>query len=216
MKYLIFWGGTGQAIVLEEFLCEEEYKLIAIFDRNKELKPPFKNVPVYPAEEFKKWSAEQDVSNIYFVSAIAGHRNRQRLIKHNLMKDIGLKPLTAIHPSAYLAKNAKISEGCQIMANSTICARAKIGKCTIVNTAASIDHECEIGRAVHIGPGAHLSGCVAVGDFSFLGTGCTILPRVKIGKNSIIGAGAVVTKDVPDNVVAVGTPAKVVRKNEKK
>jgi maltose O-acetyltransferase len=44
-----------------------------------------------------------------------------------------------------------------------------------------------------------------------VGIGAVVLPRIKIGSNAIIGAGAVVTKDVPDNAVAVGNPARVVR-----
>jgi acetyltransferase-like isoleucine patch superfamily enzyme len=45
--------------------------------------------------------------------------------------------------------------------------------------------------------------------------GSNIIDNVKIGKNVIIGAGSLVTKDIPDNVVAYGNPCKIVRKNEK-
>jgi len=44
-----------------------------------------------------------------------------------------------------------------------------------------------------------------------LGANATILPGITIGKNSMVGAGAVVTKDVPDNVLVVGNPAKIVK-----
>ena len=45
--------------------------------------------------------------------------------------------------------------------------------------------------------------------------GSNIIDNVKIGKNVIIGAGSLVTKDIPDDVVAYGNPCKIVRKNEK-
>lgn len=45
----------------------------------------------------------------------------------------------------------------------------------------------------------------------WLGGGCTILSGVTIGENSVIGAGSVVTNDIPDNVIAAGNPAKVIR-----
>jgi len=45
-----------------------------------------------------------------------------------------------------------------------------------------------------------------------IGSSATILCGVTIGKNAIVGAGAVVTKDVPDNTVVAGVPAKIVRK----
>lgn len=53
-------------------------------------------------------------------------------------------------------------------------------------------------------------GKISVGEGSLIGARSVIMPGVKIGKNCVIGVGAVVTKDVPDNSVAVGIPAKVV------
>jgi acetyltransferase-like isoleucine patch superfamily enzyme len=52
---------------------------------------------------------------------------------------------------------------------------------------------------------------IEIGDGAWLGSACIILDGVKIGKGAIIGAGAVVTKDVPDHCLAVGSPAKVIR-----
>lgn len=53
-------------------------------------------------------------------------------------------------------------------------------------------------------------GRISVGENTFLGARCIILPDVHIGKNCVIAAGAVVTKDIPDNSVAAGVPAKVI------
>ena len=46
----------------------------------------------------------------------------------------------------------------------------------------------------------------------WIGAGVTILPGVTIGENSVVGAGSIVTKDVEDNALAVGSPAKVIKK----
>ena len=53
-------------------------------------------------------------------------------------------------------------------------------------------------------------GCIDIGDNVFIGSNTTILQNVKIGSNVIIGAGTLVNKDIPDNSVVVGVPAKVV------
>lgn len=53
---------------------------------------------------------------------------------------------------------------------------------------------------------------IHIGKGCWLGTGVIVLPGVTIGDNVVVGAGAVVNKDLPDNVVAVGTPAHVLRK----
>ena len=52
---------------------------------------------------------------------------------------------------------------------------------------------------------------VFIGENVWIGSGAIIVPGVHIGKNSVIGAGSVVTKDVPENVVAVGNPCRVLR-----
>ncbi|MET0871100.1 MAG: DapH/DapD/GlmU-related protein, partial [Paeniglutamicibacter terrestris] len=53
---------------------------------------------------------------------------------------------------------------------------------------------------------------ITIGENVWIGGGATILPGVSIGENSVIGAGSVVTRDVPANVVAVGNPARVMKK----
>lgn len=52
---------------------------------------------------------------------------------------------------------------------------------------------------------------ISIGDNVWIGANCTILPGVTIGNNAVIGAGSVVTKDIPESVVAVGNPCKVSR-----
>lgn len=55
---------------------------------------------------------------------------------------------------------------------------------------------------------------VTIGDDCWIGGGTVICPGVTIGKRCVIGAGSVVTKDIPDDSLAVGNPAKVIRKLE--
>lgn len=52
---------------------------------------------------------------------------------------------------------------------------------------------------------------VEIGDNVWIGGGVTITPGVKIGNNSVVGAGSVVTKDIPENVVAVGNPCRIIK-----
>jgi acetyltransferase-like isoleucine patch superfamily enzyme len=60
----------------------------------------------------------------------------------------------------------------------------------------------------------HISGAVNIGELSFLGIGATIIQGIKIGKNVTIGAGSVAIKDIPDNVIAVGNLAKIIKSNK--
>jgi acetyltransferase-like isoleucine patch superfamily enzyme len=57
----------------------------------------------------------------------------------------------------------------------------------------------------------NISGHVNIGEEVSVGTGSKIIQNISIGRNTIIGAGAIVTKDIPENVVAVGMPAKPIK-----
>jgi galactoside O-acetyltransferase len=75
------------------------------------------------------------------------------------------------------------------------------------------------GHNVHFGSGIYVNsnltvvddGHIYIGENVWIGSGAVIVPGVHIGKNSVIGAGSIVTKDIPDNVVAVGNPCRVLR-----
>jgi acetyltransferase-like isoleucine patch superfamily enzyme len=70
-----------------------------------------------------------------------------------------------------------------------------------------------VGDFSSINPGTNIAGNVKIGEGTTIGMGTNILHGVKIGKNSVIGAGSVVTKDIPDNVIAYGSPCKIIREN---
>ena len=61
------------------------------------------------------------------------------------------------------------------------------------------------------GRGLQFNKDVHIGANSWIGAGAIIMPGVTIGKNVVIGAGSIVTKDIPDNVIAVGNPCKILR-----
>ena len=59
--------------------------------------------------------------------------------------------------------------------------------------------------------GYQFNASIKIGNNCWLGAGVIVLPGVTIGDNTVIGAGSIVTKDIPDNVIAVGNPCKVLR-----
>lgn len=118
----------------------------------------------------------------------------------------------AIHPLAIVSDTVIIGDGTVIMQGAIIQSCASIGMHCIINTGASIDHECVVGDFVHISPHSTLCGNVTVGEGTWIGAGATIIPGIKIGKWCVIGAGSVVTKDIPDRVLAVGNRCKIIKK----
>jgi sugar O-acyltransferase (sialic acid O-acetyltransferase NeuD family) len=211
---IIFWGATGHAKVLRELTERLGYRLVAIFDNNPQVPPPFAGVPIYYGPEgFREWKLENGDLETACLVAIGGAKGRDRMHIQRFLEQNGVKPITAVHPTAFVASSAVLSQGCQVLAHASVCSEAIVGEASIINTASSVDHESVLGRGVHIAPGATLAGCVCVGDYSLVGAGAVVLPRIKIGSNVIVGAGAVVTKDIADGKTVFGNPARIQREN---
>lgn len=81
-----------------------------------------------------------------------------------------------------------------------------IGDNVTISNARILAHDASTKRAL----GYSKVGIVCIGDNSFIGAGAIILPGVCIGKNVIVGAGTVVTRDIPDNSVVAGNPARFI------
>lgn len=213
-RRIVFWGAEGHARVLRELCDRQGINLVALFDNNPKAVSPFDGVPIFYGQEgFLRWRSAVGSKDISCLVAIGGARGRDRIAIQRFMAEHGVPPAVGVHPAAFVARDAVIGPGSQLLAQSAICAASVLGDACIINTKASVDHECRLGDGVHLAPGATLAGCVSVGNWTLIGPSAVVLPRIRIGENSIIGAGTVVTRDVPDNVVAYGNPARIIRNN---
>lgn len=119
-----------------------------------------------------------------------------------------------IHPSALITSEVKYGYGFHLSPMSQIAPFTEIGNFVVINRNVSIGHHNTIEDFVTINPGVNIAGCCTIKENTIIGMGATILDKVSIGKNTIIGAGSVVTREIPDNVVAFGSPAKIIRENK--
>lgn len=199
MKITVY-GASGHAKVVIDVIHSNQVVIAEVLDDNK-AKDPILGYAVNTPEN----KAYQDV-----VIAI-GNNEIRRLIVETINASY-VKAL--IHTTAIIGSDVTIGDGTVVMARTIINASVTIGMHCILNSGSIIEHDVTIDDFVHVSPGAIVTGGVHIGEGSQVGAGAVILPCIKIGKNVIIGAGAVVIKDVADNEVVVGNPARAIKKIE--
>lgn len=118
-----------------------------------------------------------------------------------------------IHKSSEIASTTKLGKGILINALVSVAPNTILGNFVSVNGNVLIGHHVIINDFVTLNPSSNVAGHCEIGEGTTIGMGTNVLNGVKIGKNVVIGAGSVVTRDIPDNVVAYGSPCKIIREN---
>ncbi|MGH6826399.1 acetyltransferase [Methyloceanibacter sp.] len=136
--------------------------------------------------------------------------HRSRFVRE--AADRGMRFSKLAHPMARISRSASVGEGSILNVSAIIAAHTRLGRHVIVSRAALVGHHTAIGDFVTIGPGANIAGCCSIGQATYIGMGAIIIDHLNIGSHSVIAAGAVVTRDVPDNVMVFGVPARVVKR----
>lgn len=203
MQSILVLGAGGHGKVVADILQCQGYIVLGLLD-----------------DDSTKWGMSQ--LGLPILSDIEGYRNYPgsglvmgigaNRIRRAIVERLGecVNPLwqPAIHPRATVASSAYIAPGSVVSAGAVINVDVRIDIHTIINTGATVDHDCVIEPYAHVAPGANLAGDVHVCEGALIGVGASVIPGCRIGKWATIGAGAVVVRDVPDNVIAKGVPAR--------
>lgn len=147
----------------------------------------------------------------YFIATI-GYPVERRIVAEDAIEKSSLVACTPIiHPTTHTGTLVEIGVGTVILGMASINSLVKIDEHCYLSHGVLIGHDVEISKFTSIMPGASISGDVVIGEGVLIGAGAVVLEKLKIGNNAIVGAGAVVTKDVNDNEVVMGVPAKAKR-----
>lgn len=200
-------GGTKELLESKECLCPQVFKKIKLIEDNPNREFLF-DIPIISMKDFNN----EDVSSFdwAFISC-SDPKFKERIDKaypnlswisfaHRncdcLLKDIGI--------------------GNWFGYGTHIPSDLKVGRHVRVNYNGVFGHDCEIGDYSFIGINATVCATTKIGKGVYVGSNAVIINKhLTIGDFSIIGAGSVVTKNVPENVVVMGIPARVIRKIDK-
>jgi tetrahydrodipicolinate N-acetyltransferase len=124
-----------------------------------------------------------------------------------------------IEPGALIREMVEIGDNCVIMMGAVLNIGAVIGARTMIDMNVVVGGRAIVGQDSHIGAGTVLAGVieppnanpVIVGDNVLIGANAVVLEGVKVGNGAVVAAGSVVVKDVEENTVVAGVPAKVIK-----
>jgi acetyltransferase EpsM len=185
-------GGMGKETL---WLASEisEYTIAGFIDDYLQSNS-FKNLPVI----------KNALNQNNCIVAIADAQIRKEITNRNDK----LTYVNLIHPSVKINSSIQIGKGNIICQGAVLTVDISLANHVIININSTIGHDAVIEDFVSIMFGVHISGNVRIGEGTYIGSGAVVLPNIKIGKWCTIGAGSVVTKDVPDNCIIAGVPAK--------
>ena len=146
----------------------------------------------------------------YFTIAIGDVNLRNRVIANVI--SAGGSFATLIDPTAVISPTAQIKEGVIICQLAFVGPDAVIDSYCIVNTAAVIGHDIKISEYCVISPSVNIGGQSEIGKNVYLGMGSIVKEGLKIGENAVLGMGSVLHSDLPGFMLAMGNPARPIRK----
>ncbi len=187
-------------------------RIIYVDDDDQKVGTELKGSRVY---SYKGALNEFGKSGIEFILAIG-----EPIVKDKVFAKVekdGCNVTCLIHPDyeGTITDDIKYGKGLVMHRYSGFPPYSIFGNNVLIQGKAVMGHNLTLGDNVVISSLAFVGGDVVIGRDTYIAPGSVIRNGLHIGENAIVGMGAVVTKDVPDNAVVVGNPAKIMRYNEK-
>jgi sugar O-acyltransferase (sialic acid O-acetyltransferase NeuD family) len=202
-------GGAGRELAFSLSLENEptnKWNVLGFIDDTKEIGSIINELPVLGDFDWLR-----DNGGNVAVCIVDVPKIKRQLVKK--IKNIpNIKFPLIIGSHSYVSKFIQWGEGC-IVAQlfNHITTNVMIGNFVWINSYNAIGHDVKIGDYTTIFSSINIGGGAEIGTDCVIGSGVTINPHTKIGNGSIVGGGSVVTKDIPENVVVAGVPAKIIK-----
>lgn len=216
MKKVLILGGLGNGSVIANAIIDankrgnDDIQFEGYLNDRFSIGEKIDGLPVVGnLNDFKKF-LENDYYFINSILRIDGQKERINLFENLNIPEKRLAIF--IHPLTYVAPDVKIGPGCVIMPNVSVSSGTVFGKSCIVMVGATIGHNNKIGNYCHFAAQCCVGAYMDIKDGVHIGLNATTRENLVIGKNATLGMGSVLTKNIGEDEIWVGNPAKFLRK----
>lgn len=150
-------------------------------------------------------------SALEIVMGIGEPATREKLFKR-IERD-GIPTPTLIHPDVYIPKSTTVGKGVVIQSGCFVSCNAIICDYVFIQPQCNIGHDDVIEEGCILAGFSNIGGIVHIGKYTYIGLSSAVKQTVNIGHHSIIGMGSMVHKEVPDEVIVMGNPARTLARN---
>ncbi len=158
---------------------------------------------------FEDFCRNYGTENTEMVIALGEPEYKIRL--YHKVREKGYRFVTIVHPTSWISPTAKLGHGVIVKAKVVISCDVEIGDNVGIEPLVSVGHDCVIRENCQISSGVLIGGRSKIGAGTYIGMNVPIKENTNIGENSIIGMGSVVQREIPNNVIALGNPARTMK-----
>ncbi|NBH82401.1 acetyltransferase [bacterium C-53] len=200
-------GGAGKEV--KEIVDELHHWDEIVFIDDMVPADTFKDVKRMPFEQFQN---EFNAETAEVVIALGEPKNK--IILYNRIKAAGFGLANVIHRTAWVSPTATIGKGVILRAGVVVSADAYIGDNVTILECSHIGHDVIVNDHCQIAGFVIIGGHSEVGEGTYIGLSVPVKEGIKIGRCAVVGMGSVVSRDIPDDVIALGNPARGIRRND--
>jgi len=214
-KQIIILGGLGNGSVVAAAITDaynkghREYKMFGYLNDREPVGSEIEGFPVLgPCTDAPKYYRD-DFCFINTLYRIDGQGIRVKYFESLGIPDDRLA--TFVHYSAYVAPNVKLGPGTVIMPNVSISPGAVFGKCCLVMVSAVVGHNTIIGNYCHFAAHSCTGAYLSIEDSVHIGLNASVREHLTLKRGSTLAMGALLLKDMQENEIWAGVPAKLLR-----